>query len=162
MGNSRKESFMNREVRVGLWSMGLIICAVIFSYAFHQFSWGSPKVITWQVLLSSSQGLSGGSPVRYAGVAVGTVKSVELENHQAKVKVETKVEAHIPKNADVSVAKDGILGTYYLKVSGGYGANLQNGDEIKNLSDDKWEAMTGKAKKLVKTLEETKSHVKEW
>lgn len=162
MGNSRKEFFMNREVRVGLWSMGLIICAVIFSYAFHQFSWGSPKVITWQVILSSSQGLSGGSPVRYAGVAVGTVKSVELENHQAKVEVETKVEAHIPKNADVSVAKDGILGTYYLKVSGGHGANLQNGDEIKSLSDDKWEAMTEKAKKLVKTLEETKSHVKEW
>ena len=49
-----------------------------------------------------------------------------------------------------------------MKVSGGHGANLQNGDEIKSLSDDKWEAMTEKAKKLVKTLEETKSHVKEW
>lgn len=151
---------MNREVRVGILGMVAILVLLIGVYGFHHMSWGEEKGMTFRVVMSSSRGLSAGSSVRYAGVNVGQVTAVTLADHRAVVTVKTK-KADIPKNAHYEVAKDGILGTYYLRITGGDGALVSSGEDVLALGDGKWEKMTDKAKKLVETLKETRKHVNE-
>lgn len=77
--------------------------------------------------------------VRLAGVRVGAVRSVEarpeLKDRPAEVVMDlwTPNELRIPKDALVSVAQDGLLGTQYvaIEVSGTIGETAKSGDTLR-------------------------------
>src|SRR5438093_483619 len=65
-------------------------------------------------------GLMAGNNVRYAGINVGTVDKVVIEN-DSSVKVymliEKKVKDHIKKNSIVSVGTEGLMGNKLVDIS---------------------------------------------
>ncbi len=89
------------------------------------------------------------SPVRIAGVKVGFVESIVLHqgNFQAKVTVflEKRFDK-IPKDSELSVTTEGLLGAKYLELTPGFDDQyLREGDEIvKTVSSLSLEKLLGK------------------
>ena len=81
----------------------------------------------------SVSGVNVGTDVRLAGVKVGTLTGVELdqETYQAIAEVSIKTDVQIPDDADIKVASDGLLGNSYLEITaGGSPMMMQPGDEF--------------------------------
>lgn len=78
-------------------------------------------------------GLKVRQPVRVAGVSVGTVNDITLdENHyQALVTLSIEKRFHLPVDTEASIKTEGVLGSKYLSLAPGYEeAMLQDGDAI--------------------------------
>ena len=65
-------------------------------------------------------GLMAGNNVRYAGINVGTVDKVVIENDstiQVYMMIEKKVKDHIKKNSTASIGTDGLMGNKLVNIS---------------------------------------------
>jgi phospholipid/cholesterol/gamma-HCH transport system substrate-binding protein len=80
---------------------------------------------------SSVEGLKNGAVVEIAGVQVGRVKSINLEDYQAKVILSLQENVKIPEDTIVSIRTKGLLGEKYVRLSpGGSETYLKPGEEI--------------------------------
>jgi phospholipid/cholesterol/gamma-HCH transport system substrate-binding protein len=80
---------------------------------------------------SSVEGLKDGGVVEIAGVEVGRVKSIDLEDYQARVGFSIRKDVKVPDDTIVSVRTKGLLGEKYVRLSpGGSGKYLPPGGEI--------------------------------
>jgi len=83
-------------------------------------------------------GLMRGNNVRFDGIDVGTVETVEIIN-DSSVKVVmmimTKITPFIRKNAIASVSTDGLMGNKIVNINAGVGPskNIEEGDELQTL-----------------------------
>jgi len=84
------------------------------------------------VFFNNIAGLEEKSPVRLAGVRIGTVQKIQLENGQARIEVEINPGVSIPKDAVANVSQMGIMGEKYLEIVGGTngGPVLKEGDIV--------------------------------
>lgn len=81
----------------------------------------------------SVEGLNVGSDVRLAGVKVGTLTGITLDQETYRAVAEMSVDEgiEIPDDADIKVAADGLLGGAFLEITaGGSPFMLEAGDEI--------------------------------
>ncbi len=81
----------------------------------------------------SVEGLDVGSDVRLAGVKIGTLTGVSLdqETYRAVTRMAVNDTVQIPDDSDVKVATDGLLGGAFLEITaGGSPFMLEDGDEI--------------------------------
>lgn len=84
-------------------------------------------------------GLQKGNNVRYSGINIGTVKTIEMVNDSV-VKVEMVIEEnivkHIRKNAVATIGSDGLVGNMIINILPREGAaeTIENGDVIKSFS----------------------------
>lgn len=81
----------------------------------------------------SVEGLNVGSDVRLAGVKIGTLTDISLDQvtYQAIAKLSVDEGIAIPDDADIKVASDGLLGGAFLEITaGGSSFMLEAGDEI--------------------------------
>lgn len=77
-------------------------------------------------------GVKVGSDVEIAGVAVGKVKSVRLENYQALVEMSIDRDVKIQEDAIASVRTKGLIGEKYIQITpGGSEKVLANGGTIR-------------------------------
>ena len=82
---------------------------------------------------SSVTGLRPGAEVEIAGVRVGRVKSIRLDDKQPRAIVELQLgnNVHLTDDAIASVKTSGLIGDKYISLEpGGSGDPLKNGDEI--------------------------------
>ncbi|MAH61166.1 MAG: outer membrane lipid asymmetry maintenance protein MlaD [Legionellales bacterium] len=98
---------------------------------------------------SDITGLNVRSPVRIAGVKVGVVEGIHLDQNDFSAKVSMLIEKQfnqIPKDSELSVATEGLLGAKYLDLSPGFGDGyLADGDRIeKTTSSLSLEKILGK------------------
>lgn len=81
----------------------------------------------------SVEGLNIGSDVRLAGVKIGTLTEISLDQQTYQAVAEMSVDQgiEIPDDADIKVASDGLLGGAFLEITaGGSPFMLEPGDEI--------------------------------
>lgn len=81
----------------------------------------------------SVEGLNVGSDVRLAGVKIGTLTGISLDQQSYKAVTELAVDSTvlIPDDADIKVATDGLLGGAFLEITaGGSPFMLEDGGEI--------------------------------
>ena len=67
----------------------------------------------------SAAGLKVGANVEIAGVAVGRVESIGLQNDQARVVIRVQPQIKIAEDAIVSVKTKGLIGERYVNISPG-------------------------------------------
>lgn len=81
---------------------------------------------------SSASGVNPGSRVDIAGVRVGTVKSIDLnEDFYAIVTIELPNRIELDEETIASVKTSGLIGDRYIQLSpGGFGSALEPGDMI--------------------------------
>jgi phospholipid/cholesterol/gamma-HCH transport system substrate-binding protein len=90
-------------------------------------------------VFSNVNGLQIGNNVRYAGINVGTVKGIEMENDTTiivRMAIEQKIQKHIKKDAIASIGSDGLVGNMIINIIPGRSSStiVQQGDEIESYS----------------------------
>jgi len=120
------------EFTVGLFIIAGIICLGYLSIRLGKMEILGNKGYELYALFSNSGGLKTGSSVMIAGVDVGRVKSVTLDDYQAKVVMNLSDGIQIQEDAIASIKTKGLIGEKFIEISpGGSEKVLQPGNRIR-------------------------------
>ncbi|HBU69035.1 MAG TPA: hypothetical protein DEE98_01480 [Elusimicrobia bacterium] len=111
---------MTRETKLGLFLLVGVFCLALSIFLLGDFSFQNRYFIN--VLFNDVTGLPDKGKVRIAGVEVGGVSGVELEDGKAKVRVWLKRNIVIHGDAEARIASTGIIGSKYLELTMGSAA----------------------------------------
>lgn len=110
---------LNLELIVGVFMIIGILCLGYLSLKLGKLEvWGKPGYEVFAVF-SDIGGLRAGSPVVIAGVDVGLVESISLENYEARVVLQINPGLKIYEDAIVSVKTRGLIGEKFIQISAG-------------------------------------------
>ncbi|HEX6915725.1 MAG TPA: MlaD family protein, partial [Chitinophagaceae bacterium] len=103
------------------------------------------------------QGLQSGNNVRYSGIKVGTVKSVDIINDttiEVVMRIEQKMQPYLHRNILAGVGTEGFIGNKVLNLSPGHGSAppVEPGDIIAS-------KRSVDADEMIETLEQTNRDV---
>ncbi len=86
-------------------------------------------------LLPNASGLIKGSAVRSAGIPVGVIKDIRLQDGQARLDITIKSDIGVTRSASVEIKANGILGDKYIEVNPGMSSDpeLEDGGQILNV-----------------------------
>jgi phospholipid/cholesterol/gamma-HCH transport system substrate-binding protein len=107
---------LSAEAKVGL--LVLIGSAVLLwmTFSVGKYEFGERKGYTVQAVFDSVAGLDAKAAVRMAGVKIGTVERVELEDSRAKVTVRIYPDVKIQRGTKAMVKTLGLLGEKYVEL----------------------------------------------
>ena len=116
------------ELAVGLFMVAGMICLAYLTIRLGKLEVFGEKGYEIQAIFSSSGGLKTGSSVVIAGVNVGRVKQVILDDYQARVVMDVPQDLKIQEDAIASIKTKGLIGEKYVEISpGGLEENLKPG-----------------------------------
>jgi len=107
------------ELAVGLFIIAGIVCLGYLSIKLGKMEIGGERGYEIYGVFSNIGGLKVGSSVEIAGVAVGRVKSIALDNYQAHVVLNFPKGLKIQEDAIASVKTRGLIGEKYIEITPG-------------------------------------------
>ncbi len=123
---------MRREIKVGIFLTLALIILAIFIFVVGNLSNlfrrpGYPLIVRYE----TSLGLDKTAAVKMAGIKIGYVKNIELENRRSKVTLSIYPKYKVPRGSTASQAVQGLLGEKYVDIAPGTSPdNLNPGDEL--------------------------------
>jgi len=121
------------ELAVGIFMIAGMVCLAYLTIKLGQLEVLGDKGYEIQAVFSSSGGLKTGSSVVIAGVEVGRVKKVVLDDYEARVTMSLPLEVKIQEDAIASIKTKGLIGEKYVEISpGGLDENLGPGGVIRD------------------------------
>ena len=107
------------ELTVGLFIIAGILCLGYLSVKLGKMEvWGG-KGYELYALFSEVGGLKSGSSVEIAGVEIGRVKNITLEQYQARVAIDLSENVRIQEDAIASIKTKGLIGEKYIEITPG-------------------------------------------
>jgi phospholipid/cholesterol/gamma-HCH transport system substrate-binding protein len=105
-------------------AVGVFVIAGIFALGYLSIKLGKMEVVGGKgyevyALFSNSGGLKAGSAIVIAGVDVGRVKGIELENYQARVVLNLPENVKLQEDAIASIKTKGLIGEKYIEITPG-------------------------------------------
>lgn len=129
----------NRTLKLGIFSiLGLALFTVaIYLIGNNQNMF--KKTFTISANFNNVNGLMNGNNVRYSGINIGTVKSINMINDSTitvNMNIDEKMVEHIKKDAIATIGTDGLVGNMIINIIPGEGLApiVTNGDFIKSYS----------------------------
>jgi phospholipid/cholesterol/gamma-HCH transport system substrate-binding protein len=110
---------INIETGVGLFIIAGLICLAYLSVRLGDVNLTGTKDYVVKARFSNIGGLKEGSDVEIAGVKVGKVSSISLDNYQALVDMLILPTVKIQEDSIASIRTQGIIGDKYIKISPG-------------------------------------------
>jgi phospholipid/cholesterol/gamma-HCH transport system substrate-binding protein len=107
------------ELVVGLFIIAGIICLGYLSIKLGKMEIVGERGYNIYALFSNVGGLKTGSRIVIAGVDVGRVKSITLENYQARVVLSLPRDIKIQEDAIATVKAKGLIGEKYIEITPG-------------------------------------------
>jgi phospholipid/cholesterol/gamma-HCH transport system substrate-binding protein len=107
------------EFTVGLFLIAGIICLGYLSIKLGRMEILGSKGYDIYAFFSNSGGLKKGSSVMIAGVEVGRIKSITLEDYQALVVMGIAESIKIQEDAIASIKTRGLIGERFVEISPG-------------------------------------------
>ncbi|MCJ7596268.1 MAG: outer membrane lipid asymmetry maintenance protein MlaD, partial [Desulfobacterales bacterium] len=107
------------EFTVGLFIIAGILCLGYLSIKLGKMEIMGNKGYEVYALFSNSGGLKTGSSVMIAGVDVGLVRSITLEDYQARVVVNLSEGIKIQEDAIASIKTKGLIGQKFIEITPG-------------------------------------------
>ena len=108
------------ELSVGLFIIAGIICLGYLSIKLGKMEvFGSRKMYEVYGVFSNSGGLKTGSVITIAGVDVGRVRSISLDNYQARVTMDLPEKVRIQEDAIAAIKTKGLIGEKYIEITPG-------------------------------------------
>ncbi|RMF95033.1 MAG: MCE family protein [Candidatus Schekmanbacteria bacterium] len=107
------------EAKVGLFTLAVIILLFWLSMQFGEITWLKPKGYVLHSELENVAGLEKESPIKMAGVRIGRIEDLRIEDGKAKLAMRIDDGVQIHEGAKVSVKSDSLLGQKYLDISFG-------------------------------------------
>ena len=120
------------ELAVGLFIIAGIICLGYLSIKLGKMEIVGERGYEIYGVFSNIGGLKVGATVEIAGVTVGRVKTINLDNYQARVVLNLPSSVKIQEDAIASVKTKGLVGEKYIEITpGGSEKILQPGTRIR-------------------------------
>ena len=119
------------ELAVGLFLIVGIICLGYLSIKLGKMEVFGGEGYEIHAIFSDSGGLRTGSAVEIAGVEVGRIKKITLEDYQANIMIRFSQNVEIQEDAIASVKTKGLIGEKYIEITpGGADEIIQPGGTI--------------------------------
>ena len=109
----------NLELSVGLFMIAGIVCLGYLSIRLGKMEVLGGKGYEIQAVFSNSGGLKVGSSVVIAGVDVGRVKRIMLDDYQAHVVMNLPLDVKVQEDAIASIKTKGLIGEKYIEITPG-------------------------------------------
>lgn len=123
---------MNVELVVGSFVLASVLCFVYLTVQVGRLGRVGGRSYQLQALFTNVGGLKAGSTVFIAGVPVGAVESIALEDYQANVVLVLPEDVKVQEDAIASVKTRGMLGETYLEIApGGSDVLLRPGERLR-------------------------------
>ena len=126
---------MNRfdiHLTVGLFVIAGLICLGYLSVRLGGVDLFKNNGYELYALFSNSGGIKSGSQIMIAGVEVGRIRGVELDDYQAKIMLAVRNNVKIHEDAIASIKTRGLVGEKYIEITpGGSEKMLDPGDRIR-------------------------------
>jgi len=120
------------ELMVGLFMIAGMICLGYLSIQLGKMEVVGGKGYEVYAIFSNIGGLKTGSSIEIAGVDVGRVRSIRLDNYQAQVVLKLPRSVKIQEDAIASVKTKGLIGEKYVEITpGGSEKIIQPGGRIR-------------------------------
>jgi len=120
------------ELTVGLFIIVGVICLGYLSIKLGKMEVVGEKGYEVYAVFSNTGGLKIGSSIDIAGVDVGRVKSVTLDNYEARVVLILPNSLKIQEDAIASIKTKGLIGEKYIEITpGGSEKLIQPGGRIR-------------------------------
>jgi phospholipid/cholesterol/gamma-HCH transport system substrate-binding protein len=153
---------MNNKTKLGLFLVVGILAIMISIVAVGSISLSD----TYNVYASFDNviGITQKAKVKIAGVDIGVLRSIKLEDGKARLKLSINGKTVLYKNAKVSIVSAGIIGTKYIEVYPGDSSfpRVKDGDVLETKSAASMEeAVNGLLAKISATLDEFTGGAKE-
>ena len=107
------------QLTVGLFIIAGVICLGYLSIKLARMEVLGEKGYEVYALFSNSGGLKTGSSIMIAGVTVGRVKTITLEDYQARVVLNIPQNVKIQEDAIASIKTKGLIGEKYIEITPG-------------------------------------------
>ena len=104
------------EFKVGLFVLACLAVVATMSLQVNNDPSISGRAQKHQVLVKDASGLVKNSNVKMAGIPIGIIKDIQLENGQAKILLNLRSKLDITKGASFEIRANGILGDKYLEL----------------------------------------------
>lgn len=112
------------EISVGIFMMAGIACLVYLSVRLGNVDLFGSDTYMVSAKFGSIEGLEVAASVEIAGVPVGKVKKITLEENEALVEMEIKKGTRISDDTIASIRTKGIIGDKFIKLSPGGSEDL--------------------------------------
>ena len=121
------------ELAVGVFMIIGIICLGYLSIKLGKMEVFGDKGYEIHAIFSNSGGLKPGSSVVIAGVEVGRVKRIALDDYQAKVVLNIPLNVKIQEDAIASIKTKGLIGEKFVEITpGGADELIEPGGRIRD------------------------------
>ena len=121
------------ELAVGLFIIAGIVCLGYLSIKLGKMEVVGEKGYDVYAIFSNVGGLKDGSSIVIAGVDVGRVKSVTLDNYQARIVLNLPWSVKVQEDAIASIKTKGLIGEKYIEITpGGSEKIIQPGGRIQD------------------------------
>lgn len=110
---------VNMEAAVGLFLLAGILCLGYLSIRLGKLELTGGDTVPVTARFSSVAGLQAGTDVEIAGVPVGKVDSISIQEYQAIVRMRIQKGIGLPEDTIASVKTRGLIGDVYISLSPG-------------------------------------------
>jgi phospholipid/cholesterol/gamma-HCH transport system substrate-binding protein len=109
---------MRREVKIGIFLAGAFLILAVFIFVAGDLStWFKKPGYELSVLFPSATGLEPHAAVRLAGVKIGYVKEVRLDQRKARVVLAVWPKYQVPKGSLATLTSIGLVGERFIEIS---------------------------------------------
>lgn len=115
-------------------------------------------------LLPNASGLIKGSAIRSAGIPMGIIKDIRLQDGMARIDISIKSDLGLTRSAEVEIRANGILGDKHIEVKPGQlgDSELENGGQILNVKNTgSLDDVMGRVAEIADSLKEVSLVIKE-
>ena len=106
---------LSAEAKVGLLVIAGAAILLYMTFAVGKYQFGEQKGYLLQATFDSVAGLDVKASVRMAGVKIGTVEKVDLEDSRARVTMRINQDVSIPRGTEAMIKTLGLLGEKYVE-----------------------------------------------
>lgn len=122
---------INIETGVGIFIVIGLLCLAYLSVKLGDVSLFSTKQYMVKARFANVSGLKEGATVEVAGVTVGKVGNIHLDNYEALVEMFIDPEVKLQEDSIASIRTQGIIGDKYVKIkTGGAPEYVEVGGEL--------------------------------
>jgi len=107
------------ELAVGLFVLAGLICLGYLAIKLGKVEIVGGKGYEVYAIFSNSGGLKTGSTIVLAGVEIGRVKNITLENYQSKIIMSLHPNVKLQEDAIASIKTKGLVGEKYIEITAG-------------------------------------------
>lgn len=155
---------MTKETKIGMTALLLFLAIGIAALLLHPMERLFPTTFPITATFDNAQGIKPGASVLHAGVKVGRLKAITVEEGKAVLHLEINQNAMIPRDALFTIATSGIVGDTYVKVSDGNLSSgiLASGATVTEAKDPRMDALMEKANHLMDSAEKMQQAIEQY